>query len=373
VAYVPSAAPAAGPTVRLYRGSALLLFAFDVGQAIDLERASPRLEPAARATRLDHRRCAPGHFQFEPPPLRVPCAPATLALSGGPREAPGECVLYDFGALSVCYAVDFDGPLSDLLALGAAAEAAGGAGSAARAEAERLLRVLGDAVHEPVLSPLFEDYVIYQVEAVVPEARPAALVAETPLEIARILRGEPDDLSEDEVRDALQSRLSFAQADLALVDWRAALLFDREPRDSREVLELANAQLLELRLLDDQLDRALDRSYETLRSTRGFTARLRPGPGLAAIGRMQVEGAVLHERVRNALKLLSDQFLARLYRLAATRFHFAEWDASIQRKIETIESIYAKSFDRAAARRLEILEWLIIFLIAAGLVLPFIL
>ena len=69
------------------------------------------------------------------------------------------------------------------------------------------------------------------------------------------------------------------------------------------------------------------------------------GAGLGArtmrqISRMQLEGAILFERVSNAPKLLGDQFLARVYRLAAQRFHLSEWNASILRKLDTIEDFY---------------------------------
>jgi uncharacterized Rmd1/YagE family protein len=76
--------------------------------------------------------------------------------------------------------------------------------------------------------------------------------------------------------------------------------------------------------------------------------------------------------VNNALKLLGDQYLARVYRLASQRFHLSEWDASILRKLQTLESIYEKVSDQAASYRMEILEWIIILLIAFEIVWPFI-
>jgi hypothetical protein len=83
--------------------------------------------------------------------------------------------------------------------------------------------------------------------------------------------------------------------------------------------------------------------------------------------------AQLVEGVNNALKLLGDQYRARMYRLVSQRFHLAEWDASIMRKLETLESIYEKIYHRVSTRRLEVLEWIIILLIAISIVLPFIL
>jgi len=77
-----------------------------------------------------------------------------------------------------------------------------------------------------------------------------------------------------------------------------------------------------------------------------------------------MESAMLFEGVNNAIKLLGDQYLARVYRHAAQRLHLAEWDASILRKLATLESIYEKLSDRQTNRRMETLEWIIIALIA---------
>jgi hypothetical protein len=108
----------------------------------------------------------------------------------------------------------------------------------------------------------------------------------------------------------------------------------------------------------------------------GRSGRRRPGGGAPAdlqeISQWQVDSAILFEGVNNALKLLGDQYLARLYRMVAERFHLTEWDASILRKLDTLESIYQKISDRVATRRMEVLEWIIIVLIAVSIVLPFV-
>jgi hypothetical protein len=117
---------------------------------------------------------------------------------------------------------------------------------------------------------------------------------------------------------------------------------------------------------------ALDEGYAALTRKQ----RLLPLPGLhdkdsMHIAQLQVDGALLFERVTNTLKLLGDQYLARVYRLASQRFHLEAWDASILRKLETLESIYDKMSDRTTTRRMEVLEWIIIVLIAVSIVLSF--
>ena len=93
------------------------------------------------------------------------------------------------------------------------------------------------------------------------------------------------------------------------------------------------------------------------------------GPDLRRLALLQLDGAILFEQVTNALKLVGEQYLARVYSLASRRFHLAEWDASITRKLQTIDGIYGKMADRAAGKRLELLEWIIIVLFAVSLAL----
>ena len=76
--------------------------------------------------------------------------------------------------------------------------------------------------------------------------------------------------------------------------------------------------------------------------------------------------------MNNALKLLGDQFLARVYRLASQRLHIPDWDASILRKLQTVESLYSKLSDFQNTRRLELLEWIIILLIAISIGIAFV-
>jgi uncharacterized Rmd1/YagE family protein len=85
-----------------------------------------------------------------------------------------------------------------------------------------------------------------------------------------------------------------------------------------------------------------------------------------------MDSAMLFERVTNTLKLLGDQYLARVYRLAAQRFHLQSWDTTILRKLDTLDNLYDKMAGQTGNRRMEILEWIIIILIALSILVPFI-
>jgi hypothetical protein len=277
-------------------------------------------------------------------------------------------VIHEFGAATVLHAFPLRGPFHDLLPISDVLYDNEQLRAASRQWMEGLLEVLGSAVRHPRLAEAVEDYMIFEVKALDPPIPLAQLCRVEALSIAQILRSETGSLSEQEVLDALASQIAFTPDDLAIIDWNAAVLFDRDAEDARTVLELVNAELLEMRHLDGRLDEALERAYETLHLRRPiwrFSYSLRTD--LRRIAEMQVDNAILFERANNAMKLLGDQYLARLYHLAAQRFHMREWDESILRKLQTLDSIYQKLTDRTAGRRMEVLEWIIIILIAVSI------
>ena len=341
--------------------------ALDVGLSIDLTRCKELLSDLTEVASIKHKGHAPPYFQFDPPPLSMTRAIPSLEIAGLFTTASVDVTIYDFGGVSLTHTLPFAGSFESLIELSCALAGTELFVRDARAHASELLGAIEPAVERAGIAPPSEDYLIFVLEHVDGIAQIEDFWTLYAPETARLLRSERDPLSEQEIADAMSTRVSFGHGDVALVDWSAALLVDREPDDVRSVLEFANLQLLEARFLDAALDRALDRSYEIVSRPRRLGAL---GPtgwsrrDLARIGSFEVEGAILFERVGNAIKLLGDQYLARVYRAASQRFRLAEWNAAILRKLETIESLYRKVSDRASAARAEALEWIIIALIA---------
>lgn len=347
------------------------MFAFDVSAAIDLDACARRIVATERES-IRHKSRAPRYFDYQPPPLRM--TQESSAFDLGPFETGPtvDLVVYDFGAVLVIYNIAIDGAFDRLLDLSECLYDNATLLAAAKIRVEHLVKLIGTAADRPSIADFVEDYVIYEIEALGEPVDVRAFCSSRAHGLAQILRAERDELSEDEINDAMSQRISFGPRDLAIIDWNAAILFDAEGDDVRAVLEFANVELLEMRYLDSRLDQALSRAYESLtRSFKRFTRSLRPSAELELVGRLQVDSAILFEGVNNALKLLGDQYLARVYRLVSQRFHLAEWDSSILRKIETLESIYEKMSDRLATLRMEVLEWIIIILIFTEIVMAF--
>jgi hypothetical protein len=370
----PRVEPAGATPGPRIRGSCTLLLAFDIAMGVDLDEADRRVSEAKQRLFIRNKRRAPSSFQYEPPPLRVTQQGEPQRVAGFESAAGVDCTLYDFGAVSIAYRFPLDCRLGDLLELSDALYGNERLTADARRRAEALAQGLAPALQKPGLSDLVEDYAVFAIDHYeAPEGLEAMVEANGPA-IARILRSETGPLSQQEVRDALSTRLSYGPEDATIVDWNAAMLLGAEMEDVAYVLEYANVELLEMRLLDDRLDRVLEKSYGAV-GKRSWKELMGMGPRRAEMARLaafQADSALMFEGAHNALKLVGDQYLARVYRVAAQRLGLPAWDSSILRKLGTVESIYDKVSDDLSTSRLEILEWIIIILIAVSIVMYFI-
>jgi hypothetical protein len=357
----------------IQNGICFVLFAYDAARSINLELAERRVHEASQRQTMPHKRRAPSYFEYQPPPLRVNQETEPVHVGKFPSRGSVDLLLYDFGAVTVTYSFPIAGPFEDLLQLSEDLYDNEFLLSDSRFRVSQLLTMMREAANRPSIAPVVEDYVVFHIESFTQPFQANRFYSAQAHQIAQILRAERQTLSDQEVDDAIAARISFGIEDLTFVDWNAALLIDREGEDVRAVLDFANVELLEMRHLDQRLDRALDQVHDIL--SRPSLNLLRVfgyySAALRRVAELQVDNAILFEGVNNTLKLLGDQYLARVYRLVNRRFHLDEWDASILRKLQTLESIYEKISDQAANRRMEILEWVIIILIAASFVLEF--
>ncbi len=379
-----AAAPPPPSDLRV-RAAVHVLVAFDIGQAIDLAAAEQHLKANVQRQGLGVGKRTPPYLDYRPLPVRVSGTAAKVAVSTYSTEPTFDAVLFDFGAVSVSLRIDFDGTLAELLDLSDALYEHQPIMQAARAVLDTVTEAVRPAVNRFVIAEPLECYVVFQFH----DPRVSELLqrrdAATDSLIAGILRSERKRLSHEEVADAIASRISYGEHDAALIDWNAAIIVDpgetlpgapgagRGGDDVRFVLEYANVELLEMRVLDDRQDAILDESYRIVAEKRsGLFGGAAAWRAINRIARLQMDSAVLYEDVNNAIKLVGDQYLARVYRLASSRFHLPERDLTIERKLNTLESIYTKMQDRRATIRLEVLEWIVIMLIAVEIVLHFV-
>jgi hypothetical protein len=355
----------------LWTGTLHCYVAFDWGDEVDLDHAR-RLVPAEFLD-LPRRRRTPTSFSYRPPPLRFGTGPVALDLPEiGPVSTPGEVTLFDFGALSVAVQVPFRLSAAALSRVAGWLADPGPALQAARTAVvpfhQRLLPAIEKAVWQEDFS---EEYFVFQLYPDEPDAGPAALLGPRAGWLAGLLRLDAGPLSAEETAEALRLHLSYSPTDLLAPDWGAAVLLDRDCGETLQTVEFANLQLLEFRHIDSRLDADLAAAYRLIHSVA--QSRLpfwrSPARSLRALGELKVEANSLFERTENVLKLVGDQYLARVYRLLSGRFHLEEWERSIQRKLEVIEGVYQVIADQSATYRTEFLELIVIGLILLEIVL----
>ena len=356
------------------RGTCHVLLAFDLGFAIDLDRAEARIrDDKLREQFANPRRAPEAARPRSRHPLRVSQPGAPVVVGARATEPDVRVMMYEFAAAVVAYRIPVEGELDELVALANELWDHAGLFADGRARMASLLAALGDAVHRPELSPLVEDYVVFDVRPVEPVADAAALVTAHAATVARLLRAEVGPLSDEEIADALAQRCAYRPDQLVVVDWSAALVIGAETADERAVLQLGIVELLQLRVLDGQLDRTLDQAYAAVTRRRRWWQRLRGSHAeLERLSVLTADATVLFEAVAGGMKLLGDQYLARLYRAVSTRFHLDEWERATERKLSGVGAIFAKVDSQAAARRFELLELIVIVLIAVSMILPFV-
>jgi hypothetical protein len=351
-------------------GTCFALYAFDIGFQIDLDAAGTLVQDSTRQRVVRARRPAPIWFDYTPAPLSLVLEGTPIQLGGLATEASITMLIYDFGAALLTYRLPLPRQLDGLPELSMALYENQALLADATAHMRRTMELIRSAIERPRLNESVEDYAVFAMTSW-GDADPGSIVQAHRRLIARVIEAESAELAEEQAERVTSGRMSYAPRDLAIVDWNAAILFDEAPEDVLAVLQHANVELLELRVLDQELDRLLDHADETM--ARLVRRRVWPtfeeARMLGRFASVQTDAAVMFEGVNNAIKLLGNQYLARLYRLCADRLDLGSWQASVKRKLGATESLYQKMSDASGARRLETLEWVIIVLIGVSIVL----
>lgn len=372
----PAGKPAERPDISIKNGTAHLYFAYDVGFAINLDEAERRITAPKGRSQIQAKRRVSKYFQLTPSPVWMSTPVEAFEIAPGyTAESRVYALLFEFGVVSIHFVVPVTGNLPNLVGFMETAYESDGLKQHARRALDQVLKDIGPAVSKLSVSPHFEDYFVFQIEEFDPPITVDALIKEYPQTVARLLRGERERLSHEETEDIIAHRVSYSMEDVTFVGWDCAVVYDTEPEDICTVLEYTNVALLEFAFLNERMSQALDEFYDYLTPLGGRTSPLpfrSLAPQLRTIGQFQLDAEIVFDGVTNALKLFGDVFLARLYELASQQLGLEEWQESIHRKLDTIESIYCKLSDAESNRRVETLEWIIIVLIAVSIIIPFI-
>ncbi len=354
-------------------GAIVALRLFDVAYAIDLARAEALLAQQARASRrIRLSTTPPKAMAFGVPPLALELNPIALRLEEQEVSAGVSARLYDFGAVTIALRV----PITDVAWPGFVRRLNEVDSGVVVGDDtwNRLLRqvrdLLGAAFVRPEESGVQEDYLIGMVHAFDRPMTAAAL--QESVDLVPLLSGEQRPLSDGARQDLLRQRFSYYTDDMVVLTWDRAFIYEpRGDSDVLDVLEVANAQLLEMRYYDELLDDELPRMYDLVakaRRTRNLLTSKRFADLARRLHTMVAEVTELTERVDNALQVTEDVYLARIYTAALELFRVPAVNAAVDRKLSIIRDTYSALYDESSASRTELMEVLIIILIIAEIV-----
>jgi hypothetical protein len=359
-------------------GEVAALRLFDIAYTIDLTQAESlwAMREGGKVSRAQLTSTPPKALNFGVAPLQLALGSTLLTL--GNREVTAELSvrLYDFGVAALAarvtvadltwdaFVADFDaldravGPMSsitfwtNLLA--------------------RVCEIILPALDRPAVdAALDEDYLIGTVHAFSEPLDAAEL--RNRVDLAALLSGEKRALSAASNRELLARSFSYYADDMVVLTWDRAFIYEpRRDTDVADVIEVANAQLVEFRYYDTLLDDELPRMYDRVENAHGAMSLL-ASRRFAHLARrlytLVAEVTELTERVDNALQVTEDVYLARVYSAALGLFRVPALGESVDRKLSIIRDTYAALYEEASSRRTEMLEISVVLLIMLEIVL----
>jgi hypothetical protein len=351
--------PAALPA--LAKAAFRAFFVYDVADTIDLARLrTVRGEGVSRAP-LQLRREASSDF------IQYPVVPLIVRLPDLEEySATLRAKIFDFGVVAIRISIPFSGSWEEFGTSTRAWRSDPRLEAQARAALDDVLIEISAALDKPHPA-LVEDYFILEVDRFVEHVDGTRLATDLASPLAQLLLFEDRPLVRGEQIEALRLSASYFDDDFVVVQWDAAFVYDRaEGAEAVEdILEFANSQLVEFRTYDARLDAELDAIYADDPGRRHGNIMSRTSANRAAQVRfLLVDILELTDRTSNALKIIGDAYYARLYRSIAARLGLSDWQRLIDEKLRSVSEIYRVFQDQAQHARSEMLEIIVIVLVA---------
>ena len=341
--------------------SMVLYRLYDVADNIDLNKAQDLWSASNQiSSRLRLARVSPKAIAFKAPPLTVELGMQEIPVAGRNYAVETKARLYDFGVINLVLRLELprDIPYEDYLDLAIATDHL--PEDRIQQFAERVL----DTVHAALLKrrpPEFgEDFTVYYFREW------------NDWDVVPLLLKDRSPINEETRQETLSNRLSYAN-DVAYLVWDSAFVYDPSgSTDIPDLLEFANAQYLELRYYDGLLEQAIVRMYEAIEDAN-------TKPGISKLGKyrrirremleLMADVTAITSRITNSLRVTEDVFYARVYGVYLRLLRVSAWKDSILEKVEIIQHSYNQLTDEVVTRRSEVMELIVILLIAFEIVL----
>ncbi|MCS7109412.1 MAG: hypothetical protein NZ903_01290 [Candidatus Micrarchaeota archaeon] len=359
--------------MKIKEGKIHVYYIFDIASEILLEKLEKVFGKKPVESQIQFTRLTPRYVQYTQPPYLITIGEKQIELSKDNKlQFKITAKLYDFGVVSLRFSTPFAGDLDQLAVLSSELVDNAALEKEAYKQLERIRKEIAEVLVKPLDSPHFEDYIIFVAKELDKKVSVNEIANQYGNKIAAVLRAETENLGESQIRDTLKTSISYFEDDVVFVDWNAAFIFDpRDSFDTLEVLEYANIELLELRTYDDILDKEIDKAYEDLSPANSPLTLIALDPFSKTLNRLEevkLDVTQVIEKVENALKLVGDPYLAKVYSAASDSFKLMKWKESVREKLEIIEGFYNTTVNRIQNVRMLVLEAMIVLLFIVDII-----
>lgn len=355
----------------------VLLRFYDCADEIALDRVAAELFAGNSPLRRNLVRVDNKSIELVDPPLSVDLGERDWALPSGDVAARLSARFFSYGVVSLAAEVTLaDLPFSAYLHRALALDNERRLVELFESELSAVLAVLRPSMKgEHPFREFQEEYTIYEL-ARLDRALSMRDLADLP-ELTCLVYGEREPVSEQQRRLAIENAFAYFEDDLVVLNYDNALLVGGgDTGDLRLLLEFALVQLLEARYYDRLLTRRLAALYEDMdRRPAGMVAALFTSKWsdlTRRAMRLVLETELMTDHLTSAVRVTEDVYYAQIYSRALRMFRTDGWLRKMDEKLRSLKDAHALMNGEIAARRSEMLEWIIILLIAFEIVQPFV-
>ena len=357
------------------KGRILVYRVFDIGEEVNLEKAEKILdETSTSRSKFRLKKINRQAVIVSNDPLSINLGTHTYIDQNQEFSCEISAKLWDFGTLSLTFEYQIpDGTSIDQLrALSLLIQHYDDLDIYAKARAIELGLQIQDAIgkiNEIKESSVNEDFILYYIEKFAHDYEDASLILEQE-DIAALILTEDKNTLSPQIYDRLyETKLQYYKNDLAVIDWNSAFVIEPSGSlDIPDVIEFALNQLLEMRYYDDLLDKKLHEIYSAIELKEMSIFSTRYTDLALEAGQHYIEIAEIVETVENSLKVIGDLYHSVVFRMASKKFRFADWQISIDNKLDNLAEISKLLLDNINYRRSHILELTILILISIELI-----
>ncbi len=352
--------------VKIQKGCILIYRLFDVAEEINM--------PQVQAILRDNR--GPDHFkvpkyidraiEMKNPPVNFGLGEETIHIKGREIKADVLVKVRDFGVLSLIYQIPIaSGTTWDqLVEFASWLEEGSEIDQIAIQQANEISSAISSTMTKPHRWSGFEDYIVYFFEEFENGITAKQLLEQA--DIPALLVAEDEiKLSESTRKTLKDNYFQYAENDLTMIEWNSALVVEPSgSRDVPDILEFAVTQLMEMRFYDDLLDEKLKGLYQEIEMKRSSIWNAKYERVYHEASSRFIEFIEFIERVENSLKVVGDFYLATIYRQATKQFRLSDWQSNVTRKMNILAQVSNLMQGEINSRRSNVLEVVIIVLIA---------